>query len=283
MARSRRDHVRRLHPRLPGDTKESILRDIEIIKRELPIDILEFFFLTPLPAPRTTRCSRRKGIWMDPDLNKYDLNHRVSHHPRCRIPNGRRRIARPGRSTTRPSMSHDREARRGQSQRPGKRHAMHIDDPLVPLLMIRFEGAASAGGRRPSPPNSGATVAAACPIESRLAFYPRYLERKRRGSYWRLWLIYRDAPKRTLKAVLAAPDRWNYTDTAFSRGRGRCTEEPLDLYHATAGGEAVLANKRRGEAIRAGAHGDDVPVVPAQELEPIELPKVDSPASSPAI
>src|SRR5438309_11235097 len=34
----------------PGDTKESILRDIEIIKRELPVDILEFFFLTPLPG-----------------------------------------------------------------------------------------------------------------------------------------------------------------------------------------------------------------------------------------
>ena len=34
----------------PADTKESILRDIEIIKRELPVDILEFFFLTPLPG-----------------------------------------------------------------------------------------------------------------------------------------------------------------------------------------------------------------------------------------
>ncbi len=34
----------------PADTKELILRDIEIIKRELPLDILEFFFLTPLPG-----------------------------------------------------------------------------------------------------------------------------------------------------------------------------------------------------------------------------------------
>ena len=34
----------------PADTKESIARDIEIIKRELPLDILEFFFLTPLPG-----------------------------------------------------------------------------------------------------------------------------------------------------------------------------------------------------------------------------------------
>ena len=34
----------------PTDTPESIARDIEIIKKELPIDILEFFYLTPLPG-----------------------------------------------------------------------------------------------------------------------------------------------------------------------------------------------------------------------------------------
>src|SRR5580658_4451348 len=31
----------------PGDTKQSILRDIEIIKRELPLDLLKLFYLTP--------------------------------------------------------------------------------------------------------------------------------------------------------------------------------------------------------------------------------------------
>ena len=64
----------------PADTKASILRDIEIIKRELPIDILEFFFLTPLPGSEDHKVLSAKGIWMDPDMNKYDLNHRVSHH-----------------------------------------------------------------------------------------------------------------------------------------------------------------------------------------------------------
>ncbi len=34
----------------PTDTPETIARDIEIIKKELPIDILEFFYLTPLPG-----------------------------------------------------------------------------------------------------------------------------------------------------------------------------------------------------------------------------------------
>jgi hypothetical protein len=64
----------------PADTKETIARDIEIIKRELPVDILEFFFLTPLPGSEDHKKLWTQGIWMDPDMNKYDLNHRVAHH-----------------------------------------------------------------------------------------------------------------------------------------------------------------------------------------------------------
>ena len=48
----------------PGDTKESILRDIEIIKRELPLDILEFFFLTPLPGSED-----HKVLWTEGRLD----------------------------------------------------------------------------------------------------------------------------------------------------------------------------------------------------------------------
>jgi hypothetical protein len=64
----------------PADTKESILRDVEIIKRELPVDILEFFFLTPLPGSEDHQVLTKKGAWMDSDLNKYALDHRVAHH-----------------------------------------------------------------------------------------------------------------------------------------------------------------------------------------------------------
>ena len=45
----------------PADTKESILRDIEIIKRELPLDILEFFFLTPLPGSEDHKRALAQG------------------------------------------------------------------------------------------------------------------------------------------------------------------------------------------------------------------------------
>lgn len=66
----------------PGDTPETILRDIEIIKKELPVDLLEFFYLTPLPGSEDHRRLHEAGVAMDEDLNKYDLNHAVTAHPR---------------------------------------------------------------------------------------------------------------------------------------------------------------------------------------------------------
>ena len=65
----------------PTDTPDSVARDIETIKRELPIDILEFFFLTPLPGSEDHRTLHRKGVPMDPDMNKYDLEHACTAHP----------------------------------------------------------------------------------------------------------------------------------------------------------------------------------------------------------
>ena len=65
----------------PTDTPESIARDIEIIKKELPIDILEFFFLTPLPGSEDHKQLLMRGVPMDPDMNKYDLEHACTAHP----------------------------------------------------------------------------------------------------------------------------------------------------------------------------------------------------------
>ena len=65
----------------PKDTPEAIARDIEIIKRELPIDILEFFFLTPLPGSEDHKVLAQRGVPMDPDMNRYDLEHACTGHP----------------------------------------------------------------------------------------------------------------------------------------------------------------------------------------------------------
>ena len=64
----------------PADTPESIRADIEIIKKELPLDILEFFCLTPLPGSEDHKTLDAKGVWMDPDMNKYDLEQVVTGH-----------------------------------------------------------------------------------------------------------------------------------------------------------------------------------------------------------
>ena len=64
----------------PADTPESIRRDIAIIQRELPLDMLEFFCLTPLPGSEDHQRLSKAGVWMDPDMNKYDLEHVVTGH-----------------------------------------------------------------------------------------------------------------------------------------------------------------------------------------------------------
>jgi len=66
----------------PSDTEDSILRDIDVIKRELPVDLLEFFYLTPLPGSEDHLKLFRVGAQLEPDLNKYDLNHVCMTHPR---------------------------------------------------------------------------------------------------------------------------------------------------------------------------------------------------------
>jgi radical SAM superfamily enzyme YgiQ (UPF0313 family) len=64
----------------PNDTPEALIRDVEIIKRELPIDLLEFFCLTPLPGSEDHQKLFQAGAYLDPDLNKYDLEHVCAKH-----------------------------------------------------------------------------------------------------------------------------------------------------------------------------------------------------------
>lgn len=65
----------------PNDTQQSIARDIEIIKEELPVDALEFFILTPLPGSEDHKILAGKNVAMDADMNRYELEHVVTDHP----------------------------------------------------------------------------------------------------------------------------------------------------------------------------------------------------------
>src|SRR5271166_1166300 len=64
----------------PGDTPERIAHDIRTVQRELPVDLLEFFILTPLPGSADHQQLCQNGVWMDPDMNKYDLEHVTTGH-----------------------------------------------------------------------------------------------------------------------------------------------------------------------------------------------------------
>ena len=66
----------------PADTAETIRRDIAIIRDELPIDLIEFFCLTPLPGSEDHQILWKTGVAMEPDLNNYDTEHVCTGHSR---------------------------------------------------------------------------------------------------------------------------------------------------------------------------------------------------------
>ncbi|MFZ5875670.1 MAG: B12-binding domain-containing radical SAM protein [Nitrospirota bacterium] len=65
----------------PNDTYESVMRDVEILKRELPLDLVEFFVLTPLPGSEDHQTLVKQGAWLEPDMNMYDTEHPCARHP----------------------------------------------------------------------------------------------------------------------------------------------------------------------------------------------------------
>jgi Radical SAM superfamily len=64
----------------PADTPATIRRDITIIQQELPVDLLEFFILTPLPGSEDHQTLWKNGVAMSRDLNIYDTEHVCSAH-----------------------------------------------------------------------------------------------------------------------------------------------------------------------------------------------------------
>jgi Radical SAM superfamily len=231
----------------PGDTKASIVRDIEIIKRELPLDILEFFFLTPLPGSEDHKVLWTKGIWMDPDMNKYDLNHRVAHHPV--MSDAEWEDAYKAAWDAFYTPEHIRTILRRTAACPKGRTGTTLSTILWFYLTIMFE--------RVHPLESGAfrlkfrrDRRSELRRENPLIFYPRYAAESI-GKVWNYWRIWRRL-KAVLAEVLAAPDRWTYSDLAIEPPR-EDEFESLDLYHATSGGEAALARKQRDDTIRVTA------------------------------
>jgi len=238
----------------PADTKESILRDVEIIKRELPLDVLEFFFLTPLPGSEDHKTLLKKGVWMDPDINKYDLNHRVSHH--AKMSDAEWEEAYRAAWDAYYTPEHIRTILRRAAAIPNGRPKQITSTIMWFKLMIEHEGVHPLEGgafRLKSRRDRRHGLR----LESPFVFYPRYAG-EIVYKVWKYWRFFART-RRILNEVLAAPDRTTYSDLAIEPPRDDEFEQ-LQLYHATGGGEAALARMKLGDSIRASARAPAVAI-----------------------
>ena len=227
----------------PGDTRESILRDIEIIKRELPIDVLQIAFLTPLPGSEDHKKLLEAGVWMDPDLNKYNLHHRVTHHPTMSDEDWEAAY-RDGWQLWFDDEHLERVARR-HAARPGGRPAKAIKYMNDFRMLWAVEGLhAQEGGvlRRKRRASRRPTFARELPVLFELKYAFETI-----GKVWRAVRMLRRAA-RIVRKVERDPNRYAYTDIAITPVTPE-EVETLDLFQETAGGEAFLARKFMQDAI----------------------------------
>ena len=223
-------------------------------RSELPLDILEFFFLTPLPGSEDHQTLLKKGVWMDPDINKYDLNHRVSHHSKMTDAEWEKSYKAAWQSFY--SYDHIRTILRRAAQIPNGRPKPILSTIGWFKLMIDYEGV--------HPLEGGAFRLKyrrdrrhGLKLESPLVFYPRYGYEIVTKAWGYLQFFLR--VRRIMKEVLEAPDRSTYSDLAIEPPRDDEFEQ-LSLYHATSGGEAALKRKALGDSIRGAPTPPTVPV-----------------------
>jgi radical SAM superfamily enzyme YgiQ (UPF0313 family) len=228
----------------PGDTRESVLHDIEVIKRELPVDLLEFFYLTPLPGSEDHKRLHMAGVIMDPDLNKYDLNHIVAPHAKMSKTEWEQTYA-DAWATYYTNEHIETVLRRAVATgtSPGK----------TMFFITWFKGCTGIEGihpleggflRRKVRYNRRSSM----PLESALLFYPRYLAESLLKQfrwislYLRLRLIY--------WKVKQDPARLEYVDTALEPVTDH--EEDREMFQSEAA-RSYLDKVHHIEKVRRGA------------------------------
>ncbi len=193
----------------PIDTYESVMRDIETIKQELPIDLLEFFFLTPLPGSEDHQKLDAQGAWMDPDMNNYDTEHVTTHHPRMSKEEWEQTYREAWKSYYSPEHIETLFRRAGASGLPmGK----------ILGQIFSFYGSIHYEGVHPL--QSGAfrrmdrtSRRPGFPIENPLIFYPRYAWKMISTAYAAARLALR--LQRVRRRVERSPNLHAYTDQAL--------------------------------------------------------------------
>jgi molybdenum cofactor biosynthesis enzyme MoaA len=174
----------------PADTPESIGRDVEFLKHELPLDLVKFACLMPLPGSVDHRDKLLAGEWMDPDLNRYTGEKAVAHHPRM----SRQQWEAALWQSWRAFYAHEHIGalmRRCKAQ--GRSSVVLLGQVIRDVLNIRFDGVQPLEGglfrrkcrtqRRPG-----------LPRENPLVFYPRRLWKLVSTyvpAFWYAWRLIR--------------------------------------------------------------------------------------------
>jgi radical SAM superfamily enzyme YgiQ (UPF0313 family) len=230
----------------PADTLESILHDIDVIKRELPVDLLEFFYLTPLPGSEDHLKLVKAAAPLDPDLNKYDLNHIATSHPRMS----------PQEWNTAYRMAWERYYTIDHIKTIMKRTAATRGNVSNALFLITwFTGSIK--------------IEKVHPLESGLL--RRRFRRARRPGFavvpaWRFypgyyaetlakiarWAMLYVSLRRMYLTIRRDPKRFDYTDTALTPVTDE--EEDRELFQSGAA-QAYLTQQHRLERVREGDHG----------------------------
>ena len=224
----------------PNDSYESIMHDIGILKRELPIDAIYLNFLTPLPGSEDHKRQYEAGEWMDPDLNKYDLNHRVTHHPRMSDEDWERAHRDAHRSFF--SFEHMETIIKRMIALKSNKRRMTVHRLLAYREAVRIGGVAKFESgyirlRRRTQRRPGMK------IESPLVFYPKYvglgLYNMARISmtWWRL--------KRMLGRALNDPNRFAYSDEAIAHDVRKVDVLLTDTRHSA---KAEIRRQHREDA-----------------------------------
>lgn len=230
----------------PTDTPERIMHDIDVVKRELPVDILEFFFLTPLPGSEDHQKLHRAGVAMDDDLNRYDLNHVTTAHATMSRSELEKVYA--AAWTRYYTLDHVETIMRRAA-------ASGISTSQILLLSTWFMGALRIEGVHPLEVGwlrlkSRRNRRHGLPIEPALVFYPRYwAERVWKLARWG-WLYFRFG-LRQLK-VERDPNRLAYRDLALTPPE-QMDQGALELFQSS-DAKAWLDQQQRIERAQRGAH-----------------------------
>jgi hypothetical protein len=233
----------------PNDTPERLMRDIRIIQEELPLDLIEFFCLTPLPGSEDHQKLYEQGVWMNPDMNIYDIEHVCTAHP----------LMEPEEFQSLYHQAWDAFYTPDHVERIMRRAvASGGSSKKILKFVLAFYGCQAIEGvhplqgglfrrryRRERRPGLR--------IEGRVLFYSRYAWQilSKHLRYGLLALGYLRARRRVEKD----PIKFEYTDLALQPA----TDEDMDefgLFNATESGQVAVARVRAAQARREKTRGN---------------------------